>query len=260
MKNGIKDRLSQGKIVRVFAVGAVPNHKLIEIAAQQGGWHGVWIDQEHAALTQREIEDVALACRAAGLDSYVRLAPTDYATVMRPMEAGVGGIMAAQVRGVEEVEQVVQWATFPPLGVRGINTSNKEGLFGAASLAEHIERTNRQRWLSIQIETVEALEVVEAIAAVNGVDHLFVGPADLSVALGVPGEFLHSKCVSALERVGRAVASVGKTWGILARGAEHAERCRSLGCKFFAFASDLSVIQLGFASAKDQYKSFFSDA
>jgi 2-dehydro-3-deoxyglucarate aldolase/4-hydroxy-2-oxoheptanedioate aldolase len=255
----IKSRLAAGKVVRIFAVGAVPNFKLIEIAAQSGGYHGVWIDQEHAALSQGQIEQLAVACRATGLDSYVRLAPTSYADVMRPMEAGVGGVMAAQVRSAAEVRQIVSWAKFPPLGCRGVNTSNFEGGYTTRSLAEFVRSTNQDRWLSIQIETAEALDQVEEIARVEGVDCLFVGPADLSVALGVPGEFLHAKCLAALERVSKAVQSVGKSWGILARGAEHARECQRLGCQFFAFASDLSVLQLGFRATHAMYQEFFAD-
>lgn len=255
----IKERLAAGQRVHVVAVGAVPSFKIIEIAAASGDYHAVWIDQEHAALAQDKIETLALACRSVGLDSYVRLAPTDYATVMRPMEAGVGGLMAAQVRTAEEVRQIVGWAKFPPLGARGVNTSNFEGGYTTRGLAEFVATRNKANWLSIQIETAEALEEVEAIAAVDGVDHLFIGPADLSVSLGVPGEFLHPTCVAALERVARAVKKVGKSWGILARGAEHAAKCRELGCLFFAFANDLSILQAGFKATRAAYADFFAN-
>lgn len=257
MKVTIKGRLAAGQEVNIFAIGAIPSPKLIEIAAMSGGYHGVWIDEEHAALTQNQIELLALACRAVGLDCYVRLAPLNYAAVMRPMEAGVGGIMAAQIRSTREVQTIVDWAKFPPMGHRGLNTGNYEGDYGVRTLPKHIEHSNRDRWLSIQIETLEALEAVEEIAAVDGVDHLFVGPADLSVALGVPGEFLHEKCIAALERVSNAVRSTGKSWGILARGPDHAAQCRRLGCQLFAFAMDLGVAHQGFLAYRQTYKDFF---
>ncbi len=256
-EDSLKSRLAAGQQVNVFSVGAIPSPKLIEMAALVGGYHAIWIDEEHAALNQAEIEILAMACRSVGLDSYVRLAPTDYAAVMRPMEAGVGGIMAAQVRDVGEVEQVVRWAKFPPLGQRGLNASNFEGDYATRPLAEHIADCNRDRWLSVQIETAEALEVVDQIAAVEGIDHLFVGPADLSVALGVPGEFLHANCVDALRRVSAAVAANGKSWGILARGPEHARLCRELGCQLFAYGNDLSVFIGGLKSLRDTYRDFF---
>jgi 2-dehydro-3-deoxyglucarate aldolase/4-hydroxy-2-oxoheptanedioate aldolase len=256
MVETIKERLAAGKEVNIFAIGAIPSPKLIEIAAMTGGYHGVWIDEEHADLPLAQIEILAMACRSVGLDSYVRLAPVNYAAVMRPMEAGIGGIMAAQVRSVDEVKKIVRWAKFPPLGERGMNVSNYEGEYTTRSLPKHMEVTNRDRWLSVQIETIEALNLVEEIAAIEGIDHLFVGPADLSVALGVPGEYLHSSCLAALDRVGQAVAKVGKSWGILARGAEHAEKCRSLGCQLFAFGTDLGVAVQGFKSFRAMYPGF----
>ncbi len=257
MSYSIKQRLSSGEIVNVFSIGALPSPKLVELAALSGGYHAIWIDEEHAALSLQHIEVLALACRSVGLDSYVRLAPVNYAAVMRPMEAGVGGIMAAQVRSVAEVEQIVSWAKFPPLGQRGVNPSNFEGKYSTCKLAEHVVQCNRDRWLAVQIETLEALECVESIAAIEGIDHLFVGPADLSVALGVPGEFLHAKCVAALERISHATRSARKSWGILARGPEHASLCRKLGCQLFAYGNDLSVAMLGLKTLRETYQEFF---
>jgi len=254
--HSIKQRLQQGLDVNIFSVGAIPSTKIIEIAAMIGGYHGVWIDEEHAALTQRDIELLALACRSGGLDSYVRIAPVDYAAIMRPMEAGVGGVMAAQVRSVSEVRQIVSWAKFPPEGTRGINPSNFEGFYSTRPLKDLIASSNRDRWLSVQIETLEALECVEEIAAIDGIDHLFVGPADLSVALGVPGEYLNPACKEALLRVSQACHAANKTWGILVRGRDHAEFCRSLGCKLFAFGNELGALVQGFKSIAATYPTF----
>ncbi len=257
MSHSIKQRLADGKIVNVFAIGALPAPKIVELAALSGGYHAIWIDEEHAGLTQGQIEVLAMACRSVGLDSYVRLAPLNYAAVMRPMEAGVGGIMAAQIRTVDEARQVVSWAKFPPLGLRGANPSNYEGKYGTCKLAEHVVECNRDRWLSVQIETVESLAAVEEIAAIEGIDHLFVGPGDLSVALGVPGEFMHAKCLQALERIAAATRAAGKTWGILARGADHAAYCRKLGCQLFAYGNDLNVVLQGMRVLRESYSSMF---
>lgn len=251
--HSIKQRLADGLHVNIFSVGAIPSFKIIEMVAMAQGYHGIWIDEEHAALTQKDIELLALVCRSVGLDSYVRIAPINYAAVMRPMEAGVGGVMAAQVRSLDEVKQIVDWAKFPPLGHRGLNPSNFEGAYATRSLPEIVEKSNRDRWLAVQIETCEALDVVEQIALVPGLDHLFVGPADLSVALGVPGQYLHEDCKAALHRVSQAVKSAGKSWGILVRSPEHAEFCRSLNCQLFAYGNELAAINLGLKAIKNNY-------
>ena len=117
MAGRMKEWLRQGQLVRVFALGHLCHPKVIEMLGLRGGWQAVWLDQEHAGLTQDQLEQGLRAARAAGLETFVRLAPTDYATVMRPLEAGAGGVMAAQVRGAAQAEEVVRWAKFAPRGV-----------------------------------------------------------------------------------------------------------------------------------------------
>ena len=254
---GIKERLRDGEEVRVITLASLAHPKLVEMAAILGGYHGLWVDQEHAAVPLRDLEHILMACRASGLDAFARVPPTDYATIMRPMEAGACGIMAAQIRTVEEVRQVVQWAKYPPQGVRGLFMANYEGGYGTAKPAEHIERCNRDRWVCIQIETPEAVDCVDEILAVEGVDSLFVGPADLSSTLGVPGEVMHPTCLAALETVARATKAAGKSWGVLSRTAEHALTCRQLGCQLFSLASDTDLIQRGFAATGEMFRDFF---
>src|SRR5262245_4785749 len=106
----LKQALASGRLVRVFCLGQVCHPKLMEMLGIHGGWDGVWLDQEHAGLTIPQIEEAARGGRAAGLDTFVRLPATDYAAVMRPLEAGAGGIMASMVKSGAEAEQIVRWA------------------------------------------------------------------------------------------------------------------------------------------------------
>src|SRR5580765_5429046 len=101
MPSILKQRLQQGKVVRVFCLGQLCYPKIVEIVGQQGGFDAVWLDQEHCGLTVAQIEDAARAARVAGLDSFVRMHATGYAAVMQTLEAGAGGVMAAQVRSAQ---------------------------------------------------------------------------------------------------------------------------------------------------------------
>ena len=112
----IKAMLREGKVVRVFATGQLLSPKLIEIVGEHGDFDALWLDQEHAGLTMKEIELATMAARAYGMDHFVRLPATDYAAVMRPLEAGAGGVMISMVRSAAEVEQAVRWAKFAPRG------------------------------------------------------------------------------------------------------------------------------------------------
>ena len=161
--------------------------------------------------------------------------------------------MIAQVRTLDEVKQSVQWAKYPPVGIRGTFTGNIESKFGNIKLADHVAAANRDRWVSIQIETPEAVDIVDQIAAVEGVDWLFVGPADLSVTLGVPGDFLHPKCIDALKKVAAAAKKAGKAWGILSRDLEHVRVCRELGCQFFSVFGDIDCLRTGLETLEERF-------
>jgi 2-keto-3-deoxy-L-rhamnonate aldolase RhmA len=256
-QHSIKGMLDRGEIVRVMSVGPFPNPKLIEITGLCGDFHGIWIDQEHSCVSHEQMELLLMACRATGLDAFARVPPTDYATVMRPMETGCSGVMVAQIRSVDQVVQALQWAKYPPLGVRGIYLANFESDYGKRPAADHVDRANRERWFAVQIETVEALDCVRELAAMDGVDLLFVGPADLSCALGYPGDLLNPRCIEALRTVAQACRDVGKPWGSLSRTREHAECCRDLGCQLFTIGGDLDLIQRGLQQTRQVFASLF---
>lgn len=249
----IVERLREGKLVRVMCCTGLSSPKLVEVAGILGHFHGIWIDQEHSAIPHSQLELMLMACRAVGLDAFARVPPTDYATITRPMEAGCSGVMIAQLRRLAEVEQAVAWAKYPPRGVRGMFAGTIEAKYGSLEMRKHAEAANRERWVAIQIETAEAVEIVDRIAALDGVDHLFVGPADLSVNLGVPGEFLHPKCLAALERVAAAAKKSGKSWGILSKDPEHVRRCRELGCQLFSVFGDLDCFRAGLKALEERF-------
>lgn len=253
----IKQRLSEGKEVRVTILGSMVSPRMVEFIGMHANLHGIWFDQEHARVEHNEMGLLLMAARSVGLDPFVRVPPTDYASMMRPMELGASGIMVPQIRTPQQVQQAVQWAKYPPLGVRGLFQSNFESGYGRHDAATHIEQTNRDRWLCIQIETAESVDCVDEIVNVEGVDYLFVGPGDLACTLGVPGQPMHAKCIAALEKLSKAVKAAGKVWGVLPASVEHATLCRQLGCKLFSFSSDADLLRRGLGSVHEEFADFF---
>ena len=173
------------------------------------------------------------------------------------MEAGCCGVMVAQMRTLEDAQRMVQWAKYPPTGIRGLYGSNAEARYGGIPAKEIVASANRDRWLCLQIETVEAVENVDKIAAVEGVDSLFVGPFDLSCALGVTGDVMHPKCIEALQKISAGVAAAGKSWGVLSLSPEHAATCRELGCQLFSITSEVDLYKRGFRGVKEDYAELF---
>src|SRR5580700_3760831 len=191
MSTRLKASLQQGKLVRVFCAGQLCYPKIIEIVGLHGVYDAVWLDQEHVGLGIEQIEQCTRAARGVGLETFVRLTATDYATVMRPLEAGAGGVMAAQVRSAKETADIVRWAKFHPQGLRGVNSTGVDGRYGTMPVVDYMQHANAATFIAIQIEHVDAVAEVEKIAAVPELDLLFVGPADLAQSMGIPGQWDH---------------------------------------------------------------------
>lgn len=253
----IKDKLSRGEAVRLFGTGQLIGPKLIEIVGLHGGFDGLWLDFEHAGFTMKDVELATLAADAYRLDHFVRLPATDYATIMRSLEAGANGVMVSMVKSPEEAEQAVRWAKFHPRGERGMNGGNRDGKFGLTPIADYARQANERTFVGIQVETAGAIASVGEIARVPDVDLVFVGPADISQVMGVPGDFENPKCLNAIEGIARACAEAGKPWGVVPRGPEYAKRMADWGCTMFVLGFDIHALHAGIRAAKERYATFF---
>lgn len=251
----LKEALAKNQLVKVFGLGQLCYPKIIEIIGFEGGYDAVWLDQEHAGLSIDQIENCTRAAKLVGLDSFVRLTATDYATTMRPLEAGAGGIMAAQVRSATEAAQILHWSKFYPEGLRGVNSSGIDGRYGSMSMPDYFKKANAESFIAIQIEHIDAVNDVEKIAAVPGTDILFIGPADLTQSMGLVGDWQHPKLWEAIARVAKAAAAAKIHWAILPRDLEFAKRAVDLGCKMLSVGIDTWAVQRGVRTFKDEFKS-----
>jgi len=253
----IKQRLARDEMVMVIGVGRVMHHAFLQVIGMQRVFDAIWFDQEHCGFSIPELEVATLAARSLGLDSFVRVAPTDYGIVTRSIETGASGIMAAQVFSAEQAEEIVTWTKFAPRGCRGLNSGGFDGGYGTVPLAEHCERSNKETFVAIQIETAQSVDECDAIAAIDGVDMLFVGPADLSQSLGVTGDFFNPKCIAAIDQVAAACKKHGKHWGAVTVNPEHADMMVEKGCKMISPTSDVKLINSGVQAVRQQYAKLF---
>jgi 2-dehydro-3-deoxyglucarate aldolase/4-hydroxy-2-oxoheptanedioate aldolase len=248
-----KERIQTGDRLNVFAVGRMFHPNLVHYVGMRGGFDGLWIDAEHAGLTVPDIETASTAGKLYGLESFVRVPPTDYATITRCFESGATGVMAAQVAGAEQAEEIVTWAKFHPRGRRGLNPLGHDGRFGSVPLAEFTEGANRDTFVAIQIETVSAVDEVDEIAAVDGVDLLFVGPSDLSQALGVTGDFTHERCLEAIDAVAGACRRHGKHWGAVTPTPDYAALLIEKGCTLVSAVNDVKLVGAGLDAMREAF-------
>ncbi len=255
----IKQRLADDELLLVMGVGRVMHHNLLQMIGVQGGFQALWFDHEHVGFTMDQLEVGTLACRSLGMDNFVRIAPTDYALVTKCLEAGGGGVMAAQIFSAAQAEEFVRWAKFAPRGSRGLNVGGWDARFATIPVTEFCEQSNRESFVAIQIETAQSVEECDAIAAIDGVDLLFVGPSDLSQSLGITGDFMNPKCLEAIDRVAAACRNHGKHWGAVCVNPEHGAMMIEKGCKMLSPTSDGKVVNKGIQAVKQEYAAYFAD-
>jgi 2-keto-3-deoxy-L-rhamnonate aldolase RhmA len=166
--------------------------------------------------------------------------------------------MASMVRSVREVENLLAWTKFHPRGYRGVNGSGVDGRYGSYPAEDYYRRANAETFVAVQIEHADAVEEVERIAAVPDLDLLFIGPADLSQSMGIPGEWEHARMWQAVERVAKAARANGVPWAILPRDADHARRCVELGCRMLSLGIDTWAFRKGLKATQDDFAEFFS--
>lgn len=211
------------------------SHQIVEILAL-GGLDCVVVDAEHAPFSAGALDRMVLAGRATGLPVLVRVAGLEPGFINTCLDMGATGIVVPHVRSAEEARAAVAAAKYS--GRRGFSPSSRAGGYGTRGTEAYLAAADRETSVWCQIEDREALSVLDAIAAVEGVDCLFVGRADLALSLGVSaGE---PRLTEAVRAVGSACRAAGKAAGLFVPGpAEIAERSAE-GYSAFICGSDQS--------------------
>ena len=203
----------------------------------RAGFDWLLVDLEHGVGTEADLLATLHAIEGTAATAIVRPASGERLRIGRALDYGAGGIMVPRLERVEEVGEAVTYLRFPPEGVRGVALSTRGAGMGFVAHAQ-IREINQTVLGVIQIENPEAVANAGEIAAIDGVDVLFVGPTDLSHSLGVPGQFDHPRYLEALTLVVTAARSAGKSPGVLLRKVALLERHLELGFRFIGIGSD----------------------
>ena len=217
----------------------------------------VIIDAEHGCFSEETAADYILAAESGGLPPYVRIGDIRRPCVLRMLDIGARGLIVPQIQNVEEVKELVSHAKFPPLGKRGYCPNRTTG-WGADDWSKdvraYMDECNRRCKLIPQCETRGALEEIEEIAALPGVDGIFIGPCDLSIDLGIPLQFDNPLLIRAVERVLKACQDNGKESYIFAGNMADALRWAKAGFDSVTYSLDASVFIGAYQSLVEQFQ------
>lgn len=228
-------KLRTGRCARICALG----HYLpfyVRYAAHFG-FDAIWLDLEHRAMDAREVQALLALCHQFDVDGMVR-APTRERTLLyRYFEDGASGLLMPLVADAAEARRIVEAVKFPPLGNRGLDGAGLDADFALGGDG-FTDAANRETFVIVQIETPQALAEAEAIAAVDGVDGIFVGPADLGLRLRHAGG---TDVEAATARVAAAASRHGKVWGTAGGSTQDKVRYRKMGAQLLVGAGDFAL-------------------
>lgn len=237
-QGALRARINAGE----FTVGSFSGFNTsmgAEVLASAGcDW--VIYDLEHGGATEEHLGVAAASAGAYGTSLLVRVETAERIRVGRALDAGAAGVMIPRLNSASEAQEALTWLHYPPQGIRGVATYNRSVRWGADT--EALKTANESAVGIIQIETRGALDDVDQIAAMDGVDVLFIGPLDLSYALGTPLDFSSEIFVQAVDRVLVAAQKHGKTAGILTPNLEAAQQRQEQGFDFLGVGSDTTLL------------------
>ena len=241
MKN-LKKRLKQGETLNGCWLNL--GSPLTAEIVGQAGFDWVLIDLEHGAGVEKDVLAQLQALENSPSAVLVRVESAESPRISRILDMGAEGIMCPKVDNALEAKKVINGLHYPPFGNRGVAKMVRATQFGLNFNTYYDE--SRDNILGIvQIETLEALDNLDEIAAVEGVDILFIGPADLSMAMGIFGQFDHPTFTDALNKIVQAAQKANKAIGILIFNPDDYDKYHNMGIRFIACGSDATFVAEG---------------
>lgn len=236
--NQFKAKLGKQQQVGFFAT--MGSAGLTELLAGCG-FDWVLIDTEHSPIELPDVIDHMRAIKGAGLPAIVRPAWNDTVIIKRILDQGAQTLLIPYVESAEEAQKAVDAIRFPPRGVRGVSGSSRSSNYGLDD--GYFAKAEAELCLIVQIESTNALKNIEAIASVDGVDAVFIGPSDLAASMGHIGNAQHPDVQAAIDDGFRRLKAIGKRTGYLTGSEDEFKRRMAQGIDFISFATDAVFIR-----------------
>jgi len=247
--------MRENKVKRVLREGGVSlgtmvfdfNSTGIGRIAAAAGAEFVIFDMEHTGWSVETIRGLIATSRSADLAPFVRVPATQYHFIARPLDVGAMGLMIPMVESRQQAEAIAQYAKYPPMGRRGAAFGVAHDDYEDGDVLTKIQSANEEGLLIAQIETAQGVEKVDEIAAVDGIDIVWIGHFDLTNSLGIPAQFDHPDYLAAVDRVAEAARENGKVAGFMTSDPDNASWLLGKGFRCLAYSGDIWIYKQALA-------------
>ncbi|AFK56441.1 HpcH/HpaI aldolase family protein [Tistrella mobilis] len=240
-RNDFKRRLTAGEVLNGFWLSLAS--PVASEALSLAGFDWLLFDGEHSPVDVAGVQPLLQAAATGTASAVVRPAWNDKVLIKRLLDIGAQTLLVPFVQSAEEAAAAVLASRYPPHGVRGVAGATRASRYGQTE--DYFAVANQEICVLVQVETGEALDRLEEIAAVDGVDGVFIGPSDLAASMGHLGRPGHPEVQAALKDAAARIAATGKAPGILATNAADARRYVDWGYRFVAAGVDVGVLMAG---------------
>jgi 2-dehydro-3-deoxyglucarate aldolase len=250
---GIPNRFRRALLARQRQIGcwcSLANPVTTEVLGL-AGFDWLLLDAEHAPNDVATLIPQLMALKDSASAPVVRPPWNDTVVIKRLLDAGFYNFLIPFVESADEARRAVAATRYPPAGVRGVSVSQRHNRYG--TVHDYLKSVNENIALMVQIESSAGLGAVDAIAGVDGVDGIFVGPSDLAAAMGHLGNAAHPDVQQAIRHIFERVRSAGKASGILAPVEADARRYIEWGADFIAVGSDLGLFRNATQALRDRF-------
>lgn len=240
-RNEFKRALAAGR-TQIGLWSSLSSSYTVEVIAG-AGFDWILLDMEHSP---NDLENLLTQLQAAApypTASVVRVPWNDMVTIKRVLDIGAQSLLVPFVSTADEARAAVSFTRYPPLGVRGVAGTTRATRFGR--IADYPARVNDELCVLVQVETREGLDNLEAICAVDGIDGVFIGPADLHASLGHTGQSANPAVLPVIDDAIRRIRRAGKAPGILTAVEADARRYLDCGAQFVAVGADVGLLARG---------------
>jgi 4-hydroxy-2-oxoheptanedioate aldolase len=249
-ENAFKRALRAGK-PQIGLWSSLSSNYTVEVIAG-AGFDWILLDSEHSPA---DIENLLTQLQAAApypTHPVVRIPWNDMVTIKRVLDIGAQSLLVPYVSTANEARAAVSYTRYPPAGVRGVAGTTRATRFGR--IPDYARRAHEEICLLVQVETQGALDSIEAICGIDGVDGVFIGPADLHASLGHPGEIANPKVKPMIDDAIRRIRKAGKAPGILTPNEADARHWLECGALFVAVGADVGLLARGAEALAARFK------
>jgi 4-hydroxy-2-oxoheptanedioate aldolase len=236
--NAFKRTLKAGQS-QIGLWSTLTSHYAMEVIAGTG-YDWILIDTEHSPADIENVLTQLQALSAYPTTPVARVPWNDMVTIKRFLDIGAQSLLIPYVQTAEEARNAVAFTRYPPAGVRGVSAVTRATRFGRVK--DYAKRAQEELCVLVQIETKLGLDNLEAIAAVEGVDGVFIGPGDLHASLGYAGETSNPGVMPLIDDAIVRIRKAGKAPGILTGVEQHAKHWLELGAQFVAVGTDTAIL------------------